>query len=80
MGGSIVTNFLYESPLADGVAGAVLDSPMLDFGPTVDLGARHQGAPSFLRAVSKRIPFSTQKDSGVAPTLWHRDRFLFPMR
>ncbi len=55
MGGSIVTNFLYESPLADRVAGAVLDSPMLDFGATIDLGARQQGAPGFLTAIGKHV-------------------------
>lgn len=55
MGGSIVTNFLYESPLADRVAGPVLDSPMLDFGATIDLGARQQGAPGFLTAIGKHV-------------------------
>lgn len=32
MGGGIVTNFLYESPLARRVRGVVLDAPMLDLG------------------------------------------------
>lgn len=45
MGGGIVTNFLYESPLAARVRGVVLDSPMLDLGATVDLGASNRSLP-----------------------------------
>ncbi len=45
MGGGIVVNFLYESPLADRVRGVVLDAPMLDFGAAVDLGASNRSLP-----------------------------------
>jgi pimeloyl-ACP methyl ester carboxylesterase len=45
MGGGIVVNFLYESGLANRVAGIVLDSPMLDFGAAVDLGAENRSLP-----------------------------------
>lgn len=45
MGGGIVTNFLYESPLADLVRGVVLDAPMLDLGAAVDLGAENRNLP-----------------------------------
>lgn len=55
MGGAIVVNFLFESPLADRVVGAVLDAPMLDFGATVDLGARQQEVPGLLTAIGKRV-------------------------
>lgn len=55
MGGAIVVNFLYQSPLAKRVKGVILDAPMLDFGATVDLGARRRGAPWPLVAVGKFI-------------------------
>ena len=45
MGGGIVTKFLYESPLAEKVRGVVLDSPMLDFGATIDHGASQRSIP-----------------------------------
>lgn len=53
MGGGIVTHFLYESALADRVAGAILDAPMLDFSQTVDLGAREDGYPQILADLAK---------------------------
>ena len=45
MGGAIVTSFLYQSPLADKVRGAVLDSPLLDLGAAVDHGASRRRLP-----------------------------------
>ena len=42
MGGAVVSSFLYKSPQADRVVGVILDSPMLDFGETVDLRAPQQ--------------------------------------
>jgi alpha-beta hydrolase superfamily lysophospholipase len=45
MGGAIVVSFLARSRLAARVAGLILDSPMLDFGRTVDLGASRQTLP-----------------------------------
>ncbi|MPZ99149.1 MAG: prolyl oligopeptidase family serine peptidase [Dehalococcoidia bacterium] len=38
MGGSIVASFLERSELASSTRAVVLDAPMLDFAPTVDLG------------------------------------------
>ena len=55
MGGGIVVNFLYQSPLADRVVGVILDSPMLDFGATVELGAQNRNLPVFLTPVAKTI-------------------------
>jgi hypothetical protein len=45
MGGGIAANFLERSPLAAQVSGVILDSPMLDFSRTVDLGASQQQLP-----------------------------------
>jgi uncharacterized protein len=45
MGGAVVVSFLERSPLAARVAGVILDSPMLDFGRSVDLGASRQTLP-----------------------------------
>jgi uncharacterized protein len=45
MGGAIVASFLERSPLAAQVAGVILDSPMLDFSRTVDLGASRETLP-----------------------------------
>lgn len=55
MGGGIVVSFLGHSPLAGQVAGAVLDSPMLDFGATIDLGAERRGLPGFVTGTAKWI-------------------------
>ena len=45
MGGGIVAAFLERSPLAPRVSRAVLDSPMLDFGETIDWGVAHATIP-----------------------------------
>jgi hypothetical protein len=45
MGGAIVASFLERSPLAARVAGAILDSPMMDLSRTVDHGASRQTLP-----------------------------------
>lgn len=55
MGGGIVANFLYQSPLADRVVGVILDSPMLDLGATLDLAAQNRNLPAFLTALVKTI-------------------------
>ena len=55
MGGGIVAKFLYESPLADSVTGAVLDSPMMDFKATVELGGRQRNLPGFVTATATWI-------------------------
>ena len=45
MGGGMCVNLLYESPLADRVRGVVIDSPVLDFGGTLDFVGRARGYP-----------------------------------
>lgn len=45
MGGGIVTNFLYRSPLANKVSATVLDAPMLNFSATVNYGAAQMDLP-----------------------------------
>ncbi len=45
MGGGIVMSFIYRSSLANRVAGAILDAPMLDFGTTVDYRASKRRVP-----------------------------------
>ena len=55
MGGGIVLKFLYESPLADSVTGAVLDSPVTDFQALVDLGARERNLPGFVADTVKWV-------------------------
>ena len=55
MGGGIVAKFLYESPLADSVTAAVLDSPMMDFKTTVELGGRQRNLPGFVTATATWI-------------------------
>ena len=45
MGGGIVLNFMYKSTLKNHVIGLILDSPILDFGKTVDLSAKKERIP-----------------------------------
>ncbi len=58
MGGAIVTNFLYESPLVERVVGVILDAPMLDFGAVVDWGVRNSTAPGIVITTGKIIAAS----------------------
>jgi pimeloyl-ACP methyl ester carboxylesterase len=53
MGGAIVMNFLYLSPLAKRVEGTVLDSPMLDLSATIDFGARQLHIPRLFIRLGK---------------------------
>ena len=55
MGGGIVVQFLYESPLASSVTGVVMDTPMLDFNAPVDMGARERNLPGFVTVTVKRV-------------------------
>jgi alpha-beta hydrolase superfamily lysophospholipase len=45
MGGAVVASFLLSSPLAVRVRGVVLDSPALDLGEVIDLGAGDRELP-----------------------------------
>ena len=55
MGGAVVANFLLVSPLSEKVRGAILDSPMMNFNTTVDLGGRERGLPRPLVVLSKTV-------------------------
>ena len=55
MGGAIVANFLYQSPLSKRVRGVILDAPMTDFNATVDLGASERSLPGPFVALAKSI-------------------------
>lgn len=55
MGGAIAVNFMYRSGRASHVKALVLDSPMLDFGRTIDLGAKQRGVPRFITSIAKRL-------------------------
>ena len=53
MGGGIIMNFLHKSPLADKVAGVVMDAPVLDFNAPVDHGGRERNLPGFIVSTIK---------------------------
>lgn len=54
-GGAIVGAFLDRAPESDMVAGAVLDSPVLDWGPVLRLAARQRGLPTWLTGVAMTV-------------------------
>lgn len=45
MGGGMCLNLLYESPLAEKVRGVIMNSPVLDFGGTLDFVGNMRGYP-----------------------------------
>jgi pimeloyl-ACP methyl ester carboxylesterase len=53
MGGGVVVNYQLSSEFADRTVGIILDSPMLDFGQTVDHGAAERGVPTPITAIAK---------------------------
>lgn len=55
MGGSVVLGFLQNSPLADRVVGAFLDSPVANFAQVVEAGGAEMGLPSFLTAAGMQV-------------------------
>ena len=55
MGGAIVANFLFQSPLSQRVRAAILDAPMINFNASVDLGASERSLPGPFVAVAKFI-------------------------
>ncbi|MDG0867452.1 alpha/beta hydrolase [Candidatus Lucifugimonas marina] len=55
MGGGIVVNYQLKSELADHTVGLFLDSPMLNFGRTVDKGAAERSVPPLITSVAKRF-------------------------
>ena len=55
MGGGMCLNLLYESPLAGKVRGVIMNSPVLDFGGTLDFVGRARGYPHFIVQLGKWI-------------------------
>jgi pimeloyl-ACP methyl ester carboxylesterase len=55
MGGAIVMNFLYQSPLAKEVQCIILDSPMLDLNATIVFRGYRLAIPKFLTEIGKFI-------------------------
>ncbi len=55
MGGGVVVNYQLKSELASHTIGLVLDSPMLNFGKTVDKGAEERGVPAPITFAAKAI-------------------------
>ncbi len=55
MGGGMCLNLLYESELASKVRGVVMDSPLLDFGGTLDLVGRARGYPRLIVLLGKAV-------------------------
>lgn len=55
MGGAIVTNFLYRSPLSQRVRGVILDAPALDFEGVINYAARRQSLPEVVTWLGKTV-------------------------
>lgn len=55
MGGAIVSEFLHRSAHTSSVVGVILDSPVLDWGATVNLVGRGRGVPGPLMSLEKGI-------------------------
>ena len=55
MGGGMCLNLLYESPLADKVRAVVLNSPLLDFGGTLDIVGQIRGYPQAIVRFGKEV-------------------------
>ena len=55
MGGGMCLKLLYESPLAGKARGVIMNSPVLDFGGTLDFVGRARGYPPFLVRLGKWI-------------------------
>ena len=55
MGGGMCLNLLYESPLSDKARAVVLNSPLLDFGGTLDIVGQIRGYPSVIVQFGKEV-------------------------
>ena len=55
MGGGMCLNLLYESQLADKVCAVVLNSPLLDFGGTLDIVGQIRGYPRAIVQFGKEV-------------------------
>lgn len=55
MGGAIVTNYLYRSPLSRRVRGVILDAPALDFEGVINYAAQQQSLPEIVTWLGKTV-------------------------
>ena len=80
MGGAIVTNVLFESPLAERVRAVIFDAPMLDFSAIISREAGDRGVPGFLTAVGKLMfSFRFDVDWGDLNYLKRADELAVPI-
>jgi len=80
MGGAIVSQFMQRSPLADRVAGLVLDAPALDWQAILSFNATEMGFPGFASLpVEWAIDTRIDADWESLDALRHPDAFQLPI-
>jgi pimeloyl-ACP methyl ester carboxylesterase len=80
MGGAIVSQFMQRSPLADRVAGLVLDAPALDWQAILAFNATEMGFPAFASLpVEWAIGARIDADWESLDALRHPDAFQLPI-
>jgi alpha-beta hydrolase superfamily lysophospholipase len=80
MGGSLVTQFMQHSPLADRVAGLVLDAPALSWQAILSFNATEMGLPSFSsRPVEWAIGARIDADWDDLDALRHSEDLALPI-
>lgn len=80
MGGTIVTQFMQRSPLADRVSGLVLDAPALNWQEILAFNATEMGLPSFLSLpVEWAIGMRIDVDWDLLDALDHTDDLRLPV-
>jgi alpha-beta hydrolase superfamily lysophospholipase len=80
MGGALITQFMERSPLADRVAGLVLDAPALDWKAILEFNAERMGLPGFLALpVEWAIDVRTEPDWDSLDALQHPNDFHLPI-
>jgi uncharacterized protein len=80
MGGAIVAQFMERSPLADRVAGLVLDAPALDWRSILEFNATEMGFPSFAALpVEWAIGARIDADWDSLDALQHPEDFHLPI-
>jgi pimeloyl-ACP methyl ester carboxylesterase len=80
MGGAIVTQFMERSPLAERVAGLVLDAPALDWKAILSFNATKMGFPSFgALPVEWAIGARIDADWASLDALQHPDDLQLPI-
>ena len=80
MGGGIVANLMYQSPLLGHVSAVVLDSPMLHLSRTIDWGGQQLGYPQFALNYAKfwaKVRFSV--DYSATDYLTRSDELEVPI-